>query len=96
MNDIKSVTGLSLNYLNQLIKDRKKERTLVYNIVKKRKWTNVKSKEKVMANHSFENAAKYIRKDHRSLTDSTVFITSTSRLTVQHANQLSNEANYIT
>jgi hypothetical protein len=57
IDDIKSVTGLSLNDLNQLVKDRKKWRTLVYNTVKKRKWTNVKSKEKATANHSFENAA---------------------------------------
>ena len=57
MDDIKSVSGLSLNYLNQIMKDRKNWPTLVYNIVRKRKRTNVKSKEKAMANHSFENAA---------------------------------------
>ena len=57
MDDIESVTGLSLNDLNQLVKDRKKWHTLVYNIVRKRKWTNVKSKEKKMANHCFESAA---------------------------------------
>ena len=47
----------SLNYLNQLVIDRKKGRTLVYNIVRERKRTHVKSKAKAMANHSFENAA---------------------------------------
>ena len=58
MDDIKSVTGLSLNDLNQLMKDREKGDTLVYNIVRKRKQTNVKSnKGKAMANHSFGNAA---------------------------------------
>ena len=36
MDDIKSLTGLSLNDLNQLVKDRKKWCTLVYNIVRKR------------------------------------------------------------
>ena len=41
MDDIKSVTGLSVNDLNQLMKDRKKWKLLVKNIVKKRKWTNV-------------------------------------------------------
>ena len=57
MDDIKSVTGLSVNGLNQLVKDRKKWNLLVNNIVKKRKRTNVYSKEKATANHSFENAA---------------------------------------
>ena len=56
MDDTKSVTGLTLNDLNQSVKDRNMWRTLVYNIIKKRKWTNVKSNEKAMANHSFENA----------------------------------------
>ena len=32
IEDIKSVTGLSLNDLHQLVKDTKKWRTLVYNI----------------------------------------------------------------
>ena len=41
MEDIKSVTGLSVNDLNQLAKDRKKWKLLVNNIVKKRKRTNV-------------------------------------------------------
>ena len=41
MDDIKSVTGLSLNDLNELVKDREKWRTLVYKIVKKRKRTNM-------------------------------------------------------
>ena len=57
MDDIRSVTGLRVNDLNQLVKDRKKWRTLVYNRVRKRKLTNVKFKEKAMANHFFENAA---------------------------------------
>ena len=57
MDDIKRVTGLSVNDLNKLVKDRKKWKLLVNNIVKKRKRTNVKSKEKATANHSFENAA---------------------------------------
>jgi hypothetical protein len=57
MGDIKCVNGLSLNDLSQFVKDWKKWRTLVYNIVRKGKRTNVKSKEKAMANHSFENAA---------------------------------------
>jgi hypothetical protein len=39
--DIKSVTGLSVNDLNQLAKDRKKWNSLVNTIVKKRKRTNV-------------------------------------------------------
>jgi hypothetical protein len=56
MDDIKSVTGLSVNYLNQLAKDRKKWNLLVNNIVKKRKRTNIYSKEKATANHFFENA----------------------------------------
>ena len=56
MDDIKSITGLSLNDLNQLVKDRRKRRTLVYNIARKRKRTNVKCKEKATANHSLENA----------------------------------------
>jgi hypothetical protein len=47
----------SLNDLDQLVKERKKWRTLVYNIVRKRKRTNAKYKEKAMANPSFENAA---------------------------------------
>ena len=51
MDDIKSVTGLSVNDLNQLMKDRKKWKLLVNNIVKKRKRT----KEKAMA--SFDNTA---------------------------------------
>ena len=54
MDDIKSVTGLSLNELNQLVKDRKKWRTLVHNIVKKRKLTNVASKQ---TSNPFENVA---------------------------------------
>ena len=41
MDDIKSVTALSINDLNQLVKDRKKRKFLVNNIVKKRKQTNV-------------------------------------------------------
>ena len=57
MDDIKSVTEVSVNNLNQLVKDRKMWCTLVYNIVRKRKRTNVFSKEKAKANHSFENAA---------------------------------------
>ena len=40
MDDIKSVTGLSVNDLNQLLKGRKSG-LLVNNTVKKRKWTNV-------------------------------------------------------
>ena len=56
-DDIKSVTGLSVNDLNQLVKDRKKWKILVNNITKKRKRTHVKSKEKATANHCFENAA---------------------------------------
>ena len=36
MDDIRSVTGLSVNDLNQLVKDRKKWKLLVNNIVKKR------------------------------------------------------------
>ena len=49
MDDVKSVTGLSINDLNQLVKDRKKWRSFVYNIVKKKeekKGTNVKSKRR--------------------------------------------------
>ena len=53
MEDIRSVTGLSVNDLNQLVKDRKKWRSLVNNILEKRKRT----REKAMANQSFENAA---------------------------------------
>ena len=56
MDDIRSVTELTANDLNQLVKD-KKWRTLMSNIVRKRKRTHVKSKEKAMANHSFDNAA---------------------------------------
>ena len=41
MDDIKSVTGLSINDLNQLVKDRKKWKLLVNNTVKKTKRTNV-------------------------------------------------------
>ena len=41
MDDIKRETGLSVNDLNQLAKDRKKWHVLVNNIVKKRKRTNV-------------------------------------------------------
>ena len=41
MDDIKSATGLSVNYLNQLVEDRKKWNLLVNNIVKKIKRTNV-------------------------------------------------------
>ena len=67
MDEIKSVTGLSVNYLNQLVKDRKNLKLLVNNIVKKRKWTNIYSKEKATAHHFFENAAKYIRKDHQEV-----------------------------
>ena len=36
MDEIKSVTGLSVNDLNQLVKDRKKWNLLVKNIVKKK------------------------------------------------------------
>ena len=56
MGDIKSLTGLSVNDLNKLVKDRKNWKLLVKNIVKKRKRTNIYSK-KATANHSFENAA---------------------------------------
>ena len=41
MDDIKSVTGLSVNDLNQLVKDKKKWKLLVNNIVKKIKRTNI-------------------------------------------------------
>ena len=41
MDDIKSVTGLSVNDISQLVKDRKKWNSLVNNIVKKRKRTNI-------------------------------------------------------
>ena len=41
MDDIKSVTRLLINDLNQLVKYRKKWKLLVNNIVKKRKPTNV-------------------------------------------------------
>jgi hypothetical protein len=44
MDDMKSVTGLSVNDLNQLVKDRKKWNFLVNNIVKKRKRINIYSK----------------------------------------------------
>jgi len=36
-----NVTGLSVNDLNMLVKDRKKWKLLVNKTVKKRKWTNV-------------------------------------------------------
>ena len=36
MDDIKSVTGLSVNDLNQLVKDRKKGNLLVKNTVKRK------------------------------------------------------------
>ena len=57
MDDIRSVTGLSVNDLNQFVKDRKKWNLLVNNIVKKRKRTNIYSKEKATANHFFAKAA---------------------------------------
>ena len=60
MDDITSVTGLSLNDLNHLVKDN----SVKYTVVRKIKRTNFKSKKKAMANHSFQNAAQYIRKDH--------------------------------
>ena len=41
MDDIKSVSGLSVHDLNQLVKDRKKWYFLVNNKVKKRKRTNI-------------------------------------------------------
>ena len=41
MGDIKSVTGHSVNDLNQLVKDRKKWKLLVNNLVKERKWTSI-------------------------------------------------------
>jgi hypothetical protein len=41
MDDIKSLTGLSVNDLNQLVKDRKRCKFLVNNLVKKRKRTNI-------------------------------------------------------
>ena len=41
MDVIKSVTGHSVNDLNQLVKDRKKGNLLVNNIIKKRKRTNI-------------------------------------------------------
>jgi hypothetical protein len=56
MDDIKSVTGFSVNDLNQLVKDRKKWKLLVNNTVKKRKRTYIYSKGKATAN---------IRKDHQ-------------------------------
>ena len=40
MDDIKSVTELSVNDLNQFVKDRKKWKLLVNYIVKKRKREN--------------------------------------------------------
>jgi hypothetical protein len=57
MDEIKSVTGLSANDLNQLVKDRKKWNLLVKNKVKTRKRTIIYFNEKTMANHLFENAA---------------------------------------
>ena len=39
--DIKSIARLSINELNKLVKDRKKWKTLVNNIAKKRKRANV-------------------------------------------------------
>jgi hypothetical protein len=39
MDDIKSVTGLSVNGLNKLVKNTKKWKLLLNNIVKKRKRT---------------------------------------------------------
>ena len=41
MDDIKSITGLSVNDLKQLVKDRKKWRLLMKNLVKKRKLTDI-------------------------------------------------------
>jgi hypothetical protein len=41
MGDIKSLNGLSVNDLNQLVKDRKKWKLLVNNLVKERKWTSI-------------------------------------------------------
>jgi hypothetical protein len=41
MDNIKSVTVLPVNDLNKLVKDRKKWKLLVNNIVKKRKRTNI-------------------------------------------------------
>ena len=41
MDDMKSVTGLLANDLNQLVKDRKKWKLLENNLVKKRKRTNI-------------------------------------------------------
>ena len=43
IDDIKSVSGLSVNDLNQLVKDRKTWNLLVNNIAKKRKRTNIYS-----------------------------------------------------
>ena len=65
MDDVKSVTPLSVDDLNHLLKDRKKWNSLVQNTLKKRIRTNVLSKEKASANNSFENASQYIRKDHQ-------------------------------
>ena len=41
MDDIKSVTGVSVHDFSQLVKDRKKWNSLVNNMVKKRKRTNI-------------------------------------------------------
>ena len=57
MDDIKSVTGLSVNCLNQLVEDKEKVELVVNNIIKKKKRTNIESKKKATANHPFENAA---------------------------------------
>ena len=53
MEGIKSITGLSVNNLNQLVIGRKTWISLVNNIVKKRKRTNVYSKKKATAIQSF-------------------------------------------
>ena len=56
IDDVKSATGLSVYDFKQLVQERKNWCSLVGNVVKKRKRTNVESKM-ATAIHSFKNVA---------------------------------------
>jgi len=65
MVDIKSVTGLSVNDLNQVSERQEKVAPISEQHSQEEETNQCLSKEKATANHSFENAAWYIRKDHQ-------------------------------
>ena len=65
MEDIRSVTGRSVNDIKQFSARQKKVEFMSVQNSQEDEKDLCLTKEKTMANDSFENAAQYIQKDHQ-------------------------------